>query len=131
MPTRDFLLEQGHTDLCFDDILLTPQYSQLGSRNDPDISVQLGHVKLELPVMSSPMDSITGLDMLVEMGHCGGLGILTRFIDEKYLREVAYALDTPPVESILHVKLIHEAKKRLGNYPVGCAIGIKNGVRKT
>lgn len=141
MPTRAFLLEQGHTDLCFDDILLTPQYSELESRSDPDISVQLGHINLPLPIISSPMDSITGVDMVIEMAYAGGLGILTRFIDENLLKSMCefHGLDVIS-ESLLHVKLINDARINLDHLQkhsiekipnklsIGCAIGIKNGV---
>lgn len=130
MPSRTFLLEQGHTDLCFDDILLTPQYSELESRNDPDISVIIGNVPLQIPVVSSPMDSITGLDMLIQMAESGGLGILTRFIDKAYLIKMAAAFGTNCVESCLHVRIIREAKKKLGDKPIGCAIGIREGVKE-
>lgn len=135
--------------LCFDDILLIPQYSELESRTQPDISTKLGHLTIPLPIISSPMDSITGEDMLIKMAEAGGLGILTRFIDEQQLRIVSTAkgLDTV-TESLLHVKLIHDARQHLDHIkfagygpddcpddfgpdlPIGCAIGIKNGPKE-
>jgi len=111
--TRYDLLKSD-TSLCFDDILLVPQYSELDSRSDAKIQTRLGHLELGAPIVSAPMDSITGLDMLVEMDKAGGLGILTRFIGSAH-------------EQTQQIQIIREAKAR-GAKQVGCAIGIKNGV---
>jgi IMP dehydrogenase len=109
--------------LCFDDILLMPQYSRLNSRTEPDISMRLGHIKLSIPILSSPMDSVTGPNMLKAIGSMGGLGILSRYIGV-------------PVEEELdeQTNAIHLARSRSTGDPeinVGCAIGIKNALYKT
>ncbi len=113
MPTRLDL------ELSFDDILLLPRYSELESRNDPDLSVQLGHIKLKVPLVSSPMDSITGKEMLVAMDSVGGLGILTRYINHPYRKD---EIDKQTSE-------IKWAKKEGAKY-TGCAIGIKYNVAR-
>ena len=130
IKSREDLLK-SNVSLCFDDILLVPQYSELESRSTPTLKVRLGHLNLDAPIVSAPMDSITGLDMLVDMAEAGGLGILTRFIDGQNLRFMCdlYGLENV-VESLLHVKIITEAKLKVGNLPVGCAIGIKDGVKE-
>jgi IMP dehydrogenase len=67
--------------LCFDDVLLEPQYSDLSSRSEADVCVKLSHyLKLSVPVISANMDTITGPDMAVAMHNCGGLGILHRYV---------------------------------------------------
>jgi len=41
----------------YDDVLLMPQYSDIVSRSEIDISVDLGKdITLEMPIISSPMD---------------------------------------------------------------------------
>jgi len=102
--------------LCFNDILLVPRYSTLDSRTIPSISTCLGILRLETPIISAPMDSITGRYMLVVMDKLGGLGILSRHInlpDDKELE--------------LQVEEIRSARNQ-GATNIGCAIGIKGDV---
>lgn len=63
----------------FDDLLIVPQYSRIDSRGDVDISVQLGNMKLKIPVIAANMDTICEYEMALAMGNLGGLGILHRF----------------------------------------------------
>lgn len=106
--------DTNKTKLCFNDILLIPRYSELRSRNSPNISTHIGNVPLRIPIISSPMDTITGPEMLCSISECGGLGILTRYITMQYedginrqINEIRYAIKN-------------------GATHVGCAIGIKN-----
>lgn len=65
--------------LSFDDIQLMPRYNNITSRRDVDTSVKFGDRKLDIPVLSSNMDTITGHKMAHEMSRLGGLGVLHRF----------------------------------------------------
>jgi IMP dehydrogenase len=68
------------TGLTFDDIVLIPRYSDIESRKDVDISVQVfDELKLNNPIISANMDSITGSLMTKTMFELGGLGILHRY----------------------------------------------------
>jgi len=73
--------------LCFDDVLLVPQYSNIKSRKEVDLSYQLTNVSktLTLPIISSPMDTVTGPTMACAMDEQGGLGIIHRYntLDEQ------------------------------------------------
>jgi len=72
--------------LSFDDVLLVPQYSEIKSRKDIEIRQELRAVgDFSLPIISSPMDTITGEGMVCAMDTAGGLGILHRYnsIDEQ------------------------------------------------
>lgn len=65
--------------LTFDDVLIQPQYSKILSREHiSTASVFLG-LNLELPIISSNMDYVTGPDMAIAMYKAGGLGVLHRF----------------------------------------------------
>jgi len=65
--------------LCFDDVLLVPKYSDIVSRSEIDISTKLSHIKLKMPIVSSPMDTVTENQTAVEMDKHGGLGIIHRY----------------------------------------------------
>tara|TARA_R100000808_G_scaffold24984_1_gene60182 strand:+ start:12081 stop:13118 length:1038 start_codon:yes stop_codon:yes gene_type:complete len=66
--------------VCFDDVLLAPQYSAIESRTEVDLSVEIPKVGvLKLPIISSPMDTVTGVDTAVEISRLGGLGIVHRY----------------------------------------------------
>ena len=66
--------------LSYDDVLLVPQYSKIDSRSDVDVSTEIAPgLKLDLPLVSTKMDTVTGVEMAVAMGKLGGMGILPRF----------------------------------------------------
>lgn len=68
--------------ITFDDILLVPAYNHHESRRVVDTSMQdrLGKLKLELPIMSSNMDTITEHKMANFLHNKGGIGVLHRFL---------------------------------------------------
>ena len=68
--------------LCFDDVLLVPKYSEISSRSEVDISNSLDaldKLKFKLPIISSPMDTVTESEMATAMTNVGGLGIIHRY----------------------------------------------------
>ena len=82
--------------LAFDDVLLQPQYSLIKSRSDIDLSNNLdSNIKLKIPIISSPMDTVTEAPMARQMHELGGLGIIHRYnsIEEQaaMVRSVAAA----------------------------------------
>ena len=69
--------------LTFDDVLLVPRFNKIKSRKD--VSTKMidtsGKLELELPIMSSNMDTITESSMAHFMHKSGGIGVLHRFMD--------------------------------------------------
>ena len=62
--------------LTFDDVLLVPARSEVLPR-DVDLSTQLTPViKLNIPLMSAAMDTVTDARMAIAMAREGGLGII-------------------------------------------------------
>ena len=92
--------------LTYDDVLLVPQYSELGTRKDVDLSVQLDPlIKLSIPIIASPMDTVTESAMAIEVSKAGGLGVIHRYnsIEDQ-------------------AALVHEASME-GTNTVGAAVG--------
>ena len=62
--------------LTFDDVLLVPQRSSVLPR-DVDLTVQLTpKIKLNIPMLSAAMDTVTDYNMAIAMAREGGLGII-------------------------------------------------------
>ena len=62
--------------LTFDDVLLVPAKSEVLPK-DVDLSIQLTPViKLNIPMMSAAMDTVTDARMAIAMAREGGLGII-------------------------------------------------------
>lgn len=67
--------------LTYDDVSLVPAYSDIPHRTKEhiDISMNLGKELFQLPVIASPMDTVTGPNMVRSMRNGGGLGIVHRY----------------------------------------------------
>jgi IMP dehydrogenase len=66
--------------LSFDDVLINPRLSNIQSRKDISLKTRLTKkISLNLPLISSPMDTITEDKMAIEMALNGGLGIIHRY----------------------------------------------------
>lgn len=95
--------------LSYNDVLLVPQYSKLESRSEVDISTQISpNIKLDIPLISINMDTVTGVEMAVAMNLLGGMGFMPRF-------------DTAEIQADKVSKVVAKGAKT-----VAC-IGIKNG----
>ncbi|MBU0731433.1 IMP dehydrogenase [Patescibacteria group bacterium] len=68
--------------LTFDDVLLVPQKSDILPK-DTDTSTKLGKLELAIPLLSSPMDTVTESNMAISLGKAGGLGVLHKNMSSK------------------------------------------------
>jgi IMP dehydrogenase len=66
--------------VTYDDMLLVPQYSDITSRSEVNISSWLNsRHSLELPIIASPMDTVSEVEMSVAMAKAGGLAVIHRY----------------------------------------------------
>ena len=75
--------------LCFDDVLLVPQYSEVESRSlvdlsvtgfdDPDARLTSLHLPLKCPIVGSPMDTVISPAAAAVLEDVGGFGVLHRY----------------------------------------------------
>ena len=77
--------------LSYDDVLLSPRRSGIGSRSDVDVSTRLTRrLRLAAPVVSANMDTVTEAPMAIAMARAGGIGVIHRFLTvEAQVAEVA------------------------------------------
>ncbi len=62
----------------FDDVLLLPGESDV-QPNQVDTSTQLTEtIRLNIPILSAAMDTVTGVDMAIAMAQNGGIGVVHR-----------------------------------------------------
>lgn len=65
----------------YDDIMLVPKRSRVISRKDIDTSTRLTKtMKLNIPLISANMDTVTEAPMCITLARLGGLGVIHRFL---------------------------------------------------
>ncbi|OGH24069.1 MAG: hypothetical protein A3J69_02770 [Candidatus Levybacteria bacterium RIFCSPHIGHO2_02_FULL_42_12] len=101
--------------LTFDDVLLLPGYSDF-SRSEIDLSTKLTkRIRLTIPFVSAPMDTVTESRLAIALARLGGIGIIHRNLTIK-----------DQAKEVLKVKKTHSAS--LGQaLLVGAAVGASRG----
>src|SRR5437763_10328373 len=123
LPFQDRIAYQGIT---FDDVLLEPGYSDVLPR-DVDVRTQLTRsIHLNLPIVSSPMDTVTESDLAIALAQEGGIGVIdknlsipdqTREVDKVKRSENGIIVDPitlPPDETVGTARRIMEQNKISG-----------------
>src|SRR5712692_3867265 len=123
---QDRIAYQGIT---FDDVLLEPGYSEIVPR-EADVRTQLTrHIRLNIPIVSSPMDTVTESELAIALAQEGGIGIIhknmpasmqTREVDKVKRSENGIITDPitlPPDETVGTARRIME-QNNIGGVPI-------------
>ena len=83
--------------IAFDDVLLQPQYSDITSRKEVSLSAPLDDLrKLKIPIIASPMDTVSEWKMASSLSSMGGMAIIHRYNSiEEQADQVKNALAVP------------------------------------
>ena len=93
--------------LTFDDVTLIPQYSSVLPSETITYTKLAHNLNLQIPLMSSAMDTVTESKMAIALSKSGGIGIIHRNLSIK--------------------KQVQEVKKvKKNNFLVGAAIGVNS-----
>lgn len=103
-------------DLAFDDVLIEPTYSSIRSRNDVNTDITIGNAVLKIPIISSPMDTVTESRMAIELGKLGGMGVMHRF--------------ATPEQRLEMVREVVSYNKYFAPVPIAFAVGVTDEERK-
>jgi IMP dehydrogenase len=114
---HDRIAYQGIT---FDDVLLEPGYSDVVPK-DTDVRTRLTrNVKINVPIVSSPMDTVTESELAIALAQEGGIGIIhknlsaqaqTREVDKVKRSENGIITDPitlPPDDTVGHARQVME-----------------------
>ena len=110
--------------LTFDDVLLVPSKSEVMPK-DVDTSTNLTNkIKLNIPLLSSAMDTVTESSMAIAMAQLGGMGVIHRNLSiseqceqVKKVKRFVSAIVHKPI-TLLPTQTLKDAKKLQNDYSV-------------
>ena len=111
--------------LSFDDVLISPRFSEIESRKNINLKSRLTkNISLNLPLISSPMDTITESKMAIEMALNGGLGIIHRYntieqqvnMVKEVKRHLSFVIEKP--YTILETETIQDLLNKVKQYNI-------------
>ena len=73
MATQSKIVKEG---LTFDDVLLVPAYSEVLPREVNITSQLTKKLKINIPLISAAMDTVTEVELAIALARAGGIGIL-------------------------------------------------------
>jgi len=143
-PADQFFPENHKIGLTFDDITLATLYSEILPRNTQLDTTLADGLQLNIPIISSDMDTVTESRMAIALAANGGLGLIHYNMPERQqLSEVSrvkhhvHGLIQEPVtvapDQLIGdvLKIIEERKFAFGTFPVvdqhGKLVGLLSG----
>ena len=120
LPTK--IISQG---LTYDDVLLVPAYSETLPREVSIASKFSRNIKLNVPIVSAAMDTVTESQMAIAMAREGGIGVLHKnmSIEEQAdkVRKVKRSESGMIIDPVTlpTTALVADAKKIMQEYRIG------------
>ncbi len=125
--------------ITFDDVLIKPRFSNVVP-NDVDVRTRLtDRIKLNLPLLSSPMDTVTESAMAIALAKVGGLGVIHKNMSIDLQKEEVYKVKRsangiiddpvtlPPDAPVLRAKEIMD-QHNVSGVPIVLADGTLVGI---
>ncbi len=125
--------------ITFDDVLLEPGYSDFVPK-DADVRTQLTrNIRINVPIISSPMDTVTESELAIALAQEGGMGIIhknmsvahqTREVDKVKRSENGIITDPitlPPDETVGTARRIME-QQHISGVPIVVKGGYLKGI---
>lgn len=112
--------------LTFDDVLLVPRRSSIRSRRAVSTRTQFSRrIALEIPIISSNMDTVTEYEMALAMARLGGIGVIHRFMTierqatevERVKRAEGFLVEHP--RSVAQDATVQQARRILAEHNIG------------
>src|SRR5947208_2746235 len=116
----------SYQGITFDDVLLEPGYSEVVPREVDVRTLLTRNIRLNIPVLSSPMDTVTESELAIALAQEGGFGVIhknlsiadqTREVDKVKRSENGIITDPitlPPDETVRTARRIMEQHKISG-----------------
>jgi len=125
--------------LTFDDVLLVPAASSVLPATADTRTRLTSRIGLNIPLMSSAMDTVTEADMAIAMAQSGGIGVLHRNLDveeqarqvrrvKRFVSGIVYApITLRPDQTLADAKALQE-RYRITGFPVVDDAGVVLGI---
>lgn len=120
--SNEKLVGEGYT---YDDVLLVPAYSQILPREADTSSRFSRNIRVNIPIVSAAMDTVTDSVMAIAMAQEGGIGVIHKnmSIDDQAneVRKVKRAENGMILDPItlLESSLVADALKIMADYKIG------------
>jgi IMP dehydrogenase len=136
MPFQSLSLPEA---LTYDDVLLVPGYSEILPRDTDTSTIVAGDIRLNVPLISAAMDTVTESELAIAMAQEGGIGFIHKNMSvEKQAMQVrkvkraesGMILDpvTLSVDALLGDAEAIMREHKIGGIPVVDAEGVLQGI---
>ncbi|MGI9147197.1 MAG: IMP dehydrogenase [Chloroflexota bacterium] len=123
--------------LTYEDVLLVPCRSSVVSRRDVDTATRLTrNLRLNIPVMSANMDTVTEARMARAMAREGGIGVIHRFMSIEHEAAEVQRVKRPEeaaggrqLHTIAPTRTVGEAMTLMGRHNVNSLLVVGEGDR--
>jgi IMP dehydrogenase len=134
--------------LTFDDVNIVPKYSEIEHRGDCSLNTKLSKNRyLSVPIVTSPMDTVTESEMAYTMWNHGGMGFIHRFVSieeqtkmvQEVVSEIRGSMTNWEIYDNLDEQIeqasgvnkkvlisMKDTKKWFEEGPIGASIGVTN-----